>query len=78
MELSINCVKAKQNKELSSTRLRVLPGQTDEQMTEEVEVKEMIKKKDMESNLRQGRRLVTNEKVNSRLMDLLFYEVEEL
>lgn len=47
-------------------------------MTEEVEVKEMIKKKDMESNLRQGRRLVTNEKVNSRLMDLLFYEVEEL
>lgn len=47
-------------------------------MTEEVEVKEMIKKKDMESNLRQGRRLVTNEKVNSRLTDLLFYEVEEL
>ena len=47
-------------------------------MIEEVEVKEMIKKKDMESSLRQGRRLVTSEKVNSRLMDLLFYEVEEL
>lgn len=70
--------KAKQRVEFNKAKGFAWTKYIEEQMTEEVEVKEMIKKKYMESNLRQGRRLVTNEKVNSRLMDLLFYEVEEL